>query len=116
MQPYDIPAQNTVIRRLCAALLACTMITACSKDSAKATGRANTKIKTDDSAAGSVDLGDANYKPGTVTAVGSVHGTIKLDGPPPADSATITKDEKVCGTKAPSAYNASGKGLGGAIV
>jgi hypothetical protein len=116
MQRHEIPAQKTVIRRLCAALLACTLIAACSKDTAKATGRTNSKVKTDDSAAGSVDLGESNYKPGTVTAVGTVRGTIKLDGPPPSDSTTITKDEEICGTKASSAYNASAKGLGGAIV
>jgi hypothetical protein len=75
-----------------------------------------TRRKTNDSAAGSVDLGSVDYKPGAVSAGGSVVGTIKLDGQPPTDSAPIKVDTKVCGTKAQPSVEATPKGLSDVIV
>lgn len=121
MNSSIIRAKEVFTRRSGAALLACALaggFSACSKDAAQPATKSRfaARARTDDSAAGSVDLGEASYKPGTVTAFGTVRGTIKLDGPPPADTLAITTDQKICGTKAPSAYSVSPKGLGGAIV
>jgi hypothetical protein len=62
-------------------------------------------------------LSSGTYKPTTLTSVGSVSGTIKLDGAPPAPP-EITTDQKVCGTKADSPAETSPKtgGLAGVVV
>ena len=110
------------LRRFAAAVLACAVIAACSRDSAPAqrvgSARKSAVTKTDDSAAGSVDLSSGDYKPSTLSSVGNVAGTIKLDGTPPVNAPDITVDEKVCGTKAESPVVSSAKtgGLAGAIV
>src|SRR5206468_642051 len=72
--------------------------------------------KTEDSAGGSVDLGSAGYKPGTVAAVGSVSGTITLDGPPRSDVVALPANQPVCGKSAPGPVTATAKGLSNAIV
>lgn len=109
--------------RLVAALFACLVVNAAcsSKDSAPATRTASTRptgsrAKTNDSAAGSVDLGGGDYKPSTLTAIGGIKGTIRLDGTLPTDAVAPATAEKVCQTKgAPTAGSSKG-GLGDAIV
>ena len=78
----------------------------------------STTAKTDDSAAGSVDLGGSSYRPGPLGATGSVAGTIKLDGTPPPGPAKTTIDEPVCGTKSDSPVTVAPKtgALSNAIV
>jgi plastocyanin len=79
--------------------------------------RPTSSAKTDDSAAGSVDLRGPAYKPEKLAAVGSLSGTITLDGPAPSDTAPpITVDEKVCGTRAETSVEASAKGVGNVVV
>jgi hypothetical protein len=111
---------ETLVRRARAALLACLLAGGCSKDSAPASRTASArpaaKLKTNDSAAGSVDLGGSAYKAAPMAAVGLLAGTIKLDGAAPVDSVPITVDESVCGTKAESPVTATAKGLAGVIV
>jgi len=63
-----------------------------------------------------VDLASPAYKPGPLSAVGSVSGTIKLDGVVKTDTTPITLDQKVCGTHVPSAIDATPNGLGDVIV
>lgn len=48
--------------------------------------------------------------------MGSVSGTIKLDGVVKPDTTSITIDQKVCGTHVPSAVEATPNGLGDVIV
>lgn len=72
-------------------------------------------MKANDSAAGSVDLTGPAYTPGALAAVGSLSGTIKLDGVSPADSA-ITSDDKICGTTAQSEVNTNPKGLADVMI
>lgn len=101
------------------AVLFALVIAGCSSEAAKAPGgsaKRASRARVNDSAAGSVDLAGPAYKPGPLGAVGAVSGTIKLDGPPPADSAPITVDTKICGTKAEGSVDATAKGLGDVIV
>jgi hypothetical protein len=92
--------------RLIAALLATLLAAACSEDSPSArgatpsAGAANrtSAHKTDDSAAGNVDLGSAKYSVNpSLGATGSVHGTIKLEAPSRADSNGSAS--RICGSK-----------------
>ena len=95
------------------------MAAACSGDSTSAGRKAASlthRGKTNDSAAGSVDLGSVDYTPGALSAVGSVVGTIKLDGEAPPESPPITVDTKVCGNKAQPSVEATPKGLSDVIV
>jgi hypothetical protein len=99
------------------AVLLAIFAVACSKDASPAKSRSSTPAKTRDSAAGSVDLGGPAYKPGPLSAVGSLSGTITLDGVARVDSVPANVTEKVCESKpvkttAPS----SAKGLGDVIV
>jgi hypothetical protein len=92
---------------------------ACSKDApagSPAKTRLSTKAKTDDSAAGTVDLGGTAYKVGPLGAVGSIAGTIKLDGAPRKDSVPVTVDQPVCGKMAEGPVVASDKGLSNSVV
>ena len=83
--------------RLIAALLATLLAAACSGDGPSARGatpssgtaKRTAAHKTDDSAAGNVDLGSAKYRVNpSLGATGSVHGTIKLEAESRADSNT----------------------------
>jgi hypothetical protein len=103
-------------------VLAAALLCACSNDSTPdAQGKSARKTpsrrdRTNDSAAGSVDLASPAYKPGPLTSIGSVSGTIKLDGVVPTDTTPITIDPKICGTRVPSAIDATPTGLGDVIV
>jgi hypothetical protein len=106
-------------RRSFAVLLAVAVAGACSKD---APAGSATKARTasaankDDSAAGTVDLGGVAYKPEPLTAVGSIGGTIKLDGLPRKDTIPVTLDQPVCGQSVEGPVVASDKGLSNAVV
>jgi plastocyanin len=92
---------------------------ACSSDAlpvkrAPSTKGATTKIE--DSASGAIELGGGSYTPGNLSAVGSVAGNIKLDGPVPRDTTTVTSDQRACGTTPEAAIVATSKGISNAIV
>jgi hypothetical protein len=109
---------ETFARRGCAVVLALLLI-GCSRDAGPAKGatsRVATRTRTNDSAAGSVDLAGPAYKPGPLAAIGSIAGTIKLDGVARVDSTPITVDPKVCGTKVESHIDATATGLSDVIV
>jgi hypothetical protein len=96
------------------------LVSACSGDSSateRGKARSTTKrARINDSAAGSVDLASPAYKPSPLSAIGGVTGTIKLDGVAKVDTTPITVDQKVCGTRVPSAIDATPTGLGDVIV
>jgi len=112
--------------RLLTVLFATLFLVACSGDAApvkrgkptNATSSAkNAANKIEDSAAGSVDLGKRGaYKPAALSAVGSVGGNIKLDGPAPRDTTTITTDQPICGMTPEPSTVATAKGVSNAIV
>lgn len=109
------------MRRSGAALLASLLLLACSKDATPTARAASAKpgasrAKTNDSAAGSVDLGSLGYKPSPLTSVGSISGTVSLDGAAPTATVPIAVDQKVCGTQADNPVEASPKGLADVIV
>ena len=112
---------HRTVARCRAFLLVFTFLTACSGDSsafsdekaAKASGK---RARVNDSAAGAVDLASSGYKPSPLSAVGTVSGTIRLDGAVKVDTTAITIDQKVCGTHVPSAIEATATGLGDVIV
>src|SRR5581483_7708647 len=95
---------------------------ACSKSEPRATSRSSSvragagANESTDSAAGSVDLGSTSYRPGSLSAIGSLTGTVKLDGTPSDTALAVTKDQNVCGTKAEGPVTASNKGLADAVV
>lgn len=93
----------------------------CSKEPAppkQATGLPTTAAKTDDSAAGTVDLGSMAYHAVPMTAVGSVTGMITRDGSAPlvSDTATGTPDKQICGKKVETVTATTSKGLANAVV
>jgi plastocyanin len=107
------------LSRLVTALFATTFVLACSGDAAshkRAPSTAAAATKIEDSAAGSVDLGSGGYAPGRLSAVGSVSGNIKLDGPVPRDTTTIAGDPAGCTTTPEAATVATPKGVSNAIV
>ena len=107
------------LSRLFTALAATTFALACSTDAAPPKRAPSTKVATtkiEDSAAGAVDLGAIGYAPGNLSAVGSVAGNIKLDGSPPRDTVTITRDQSICGRAPEAATVATAKGVSNAIV
>jgi hypothetical protein len=95
-------------KRFFAALLATLVAAACSSDSPSARGATPSSKtpkaaahKTDDSAAGNVDLGSGKYRPNyALGATGSVRGTIKLEAPSRPDSSVASR---MCGSKAAAA-------------
>jgi plastocyanin len=110
-------------RRLVAALFAIAAggaVAACSSDRAPgakaATARAESSAKTDDSAAGTVDLGGTAYTPETVASPGSVSGTITLTGGARTDTLPVTVDQPVCGKSVDGPVTATAKGLSNSVV
>lgn len=111
--------KEPVSRRAVAALLALGVLAACSDGSplSRRNGsRISVTAKTDDSAAGSVDLGNANYTVSPVAHGGKVSGTIRLDGAPPIDSDVVTRDQRICGTHATGRITATADGLADVLV
>ena len=68
--------------------------------------------------AGSIDLPSVAYKPVPLGSVGTVVGTVEIDGNAPADSIiTPTKDQSLCGTAYPdSSIILRGRSLANAVV
>ena len=109
--------KDLVPQRLVAALVAWTLVSGCSDGSGhRSSSRISVTEKTDDSAAGSVDLGGVPYAVAAVKSPGSVTGTIRLDGAPPIDTSTITQDQKICGTQVTGRINATPAGLADVLV
>jgi hypothetical protein len=65
--------------------------------------------QTKESAGETIDLGTDAYKPGAVSAVGGVKGTITLGPSVTVDSMAVTSDQSVCGTKAHSSVEIGAK-------
>jgi len=67
---------------------------------------------------GSIDLPSATYKPVALGSIGTIGGTVEIDGDAPADSVvTPTKDQQQCGTAYPdSSIILRGKALANAVV
>jgi hypothetical protein len=85
----------TVVRRCTSILLASALFGACAKDSSPAkrgTAAASSSPKTDDSAAGSIDLGGAPYSVSNLASVGSVSGRIRFPDAAPPDSASLASE------------------------
>jgi hypothetical protein len=70
------------------------------------------------SAAGSVELRSVAYRPVSLPAVGSIAGSVQIDGDVPADSiVTPAADQETCGTGYPdSSIVHQGKALGNVVV
>jgi hypothetical protein len=100
------------------ALLAIAALSACSKDSPGATRhRFHLPFtKTNDSAGGAIDLSTTSYSPSKLSAVGSLSGTNKLDGPPPPATIPLPFDQNICGKTAEAPVSATSKGLSNAVV
>ena len=106
-------------RRIVAALLAIIAAAACSKDRSRSNASRSVgvrSVKTRDSAAGSVDLGALGYKAEPLSAIGSISGTIKLDGGPRKDVEPVTVDQPFCGKAVDGAVSATARGLSNSIV
>lgn len=57
---------------------------------------ASSKRDSRDSAAGTVDLGGTSYRPGPMSAVGSVSGVVRLKGDVPDDTAVTASGQPAC--------------------
>ena len=107
------------VRRVLALFFMGTLAAACSKDSTsgKSSGaRRSAAAKSDDSAAGTVDLSADGYRVGPMSSMGAVSGTIGLNGPPPSPTVPVTTDQKLCGTSAEGPIVANAKGISNAVV
>jgi hypothetical protein len=89
--------------------------TACSDDSGAGSAQARTARG---SAAGAIELPSVTYKPVALTSVGTIEGTVEIDGDAPADSiVTPTVDQEPCGIGVPdSSIARRGSALGNAVV
>lgn len=87
---------------------------ACSADPSH-TAQARTARGT---SAGSIELPSVAYKPVALASIGSIAGTVEIDGSAPADSiVTPTKDQELCGTAYPdSSIVLRGKALANVVV
>jgi hypothetical protein len=109
-------------RRFLPALFAILAASACGRSDASAKGPGSSsrtpagRAKIEDSAGGSVDLGAVGYTPGTLTAVGSIAGTVKLDGAPRLDMVTLPPNLPICGKIAAGPVTATANGLSNAVV
>ena len=112
--------KDFVAQRAAAALVALVALTACSDGSPLSRRNSSSRIsvsgKTDDSAAGTVDIGASSYTVAPVARGGTVSGTIRLDGAPPIDTTAGTKDQKLCGTHATGRITATSEGLADVLV
>jgi hypothetical protein len=98
-----------VARRFAAVLIAATLL-ACSGAESKSERWRASFPKPQDSSAGSLDLGVASYQPSKLGAVGTVAGTVTLDGSAATQEVvTVTKDQRVCGLSAPGAFETNAK-------
>lgn len=90
---------------------------ACSERPARSEDAHRPGQRTEDSSAGTVDLGSLPYEPENVKASATVSGTITLDGPPRQDVDPVTRDQATCGTSAPGAVITAGSNdLSNAVV
>jgi hypothetical protein len=89
--------------------------TACPDDRGDGTAQARTARQ---SSAGAVELPSVAYKPVTLGSVGSIEGTVEIDGEAPADSVvTPSVDQEPCGTGFPdSSIVRRGSKLASAVV
>ncbi|HVX41937.1 MAG TPA: carboxypeptidase regulatory-like domain-containing protein [Gemmatimonadaceae bacterium] len=109
-------------RRNAAALLL-VLLAACSGGDARAgkSGGDETPSAshfTEDPSVSAVKIASAAYKPAaSLGAVGSLSGTITLNGAPPPDTVKVTKDSAVCGATAAPRVTVDAKGdLSNAVV
>jgi hypothetical protein len=89
---------------------------ACSQDASPRKRGAASSRRTQDSAAGTVDLGHTTYRPGTLSAVGTVSGVITLEDVAPTSAATVPTDQRVCGTTVEPMIEPGAKGLSNTVV
>jgi hypothetical protein len=90
-------------------------IVGCSDDRGASTAQARTARG---SSAGAIELPSVAYKPVTLASIGTIEGTVEIDGDAPADSVvTPTVDQEPCGTGFPdSSIVRRGSALGNAVV
>jgi hypothetical protein len=87
----------------------------CSRD-AEQTAQARTAAHR--SAAGSIDLPSVAYRPIDLAAIGTISGTVQIDGDPPRDSVVLpSSDREICGAGYPdSSIVHRGNTLANAVV
>ena len=102
---------KVIVARRFAAVLIATSLLACSGDGPKVSDRLRAQLPNpQDSSAGSLDLGSSSYQPGQLGAIGTVAGTVTLDGSAATQEVvTVTKDQRVCGLSAPGAFETNAK-------
>ena len=105
--------------RAALALFGIVVALGCSGDSSANADRppVSSTPRTRDSSDGSVDLGGKGYTPAAMSRAGSLAGTITLEGNLIADSAQVTLDQPVCGTRVRGAVETGAqRSLSNAIV
>jgi hypothetical protein len=80
-------------------LFALICVSSCAGDGSSKRGsddNGSTKRGDRDSAAGTVDIGGTSYRPGPMSAVGSVSGVVRLKGDVPGDTAVTASGQPAC--------------------
>jgi hypothetical protein len=97
------------VKFLAVVLFAITL-SGCSGDS-KAGNRLRAELpKREDSSAGLLDLGASSYQARKLGGVGTLAGTVTLDGSAATqEMVPVTKDQRVCGLSAPGAFETNAK-------
>jgi len=95
------------------------VVAACGGEARGKTETKSAERRVPDSSGGSLDLGSNGYRSTSLSNPGSVIGTVKLDGEPPASKDTVAldaADRAVCRTSAPAPVASTKGGLGNAVV
>ena len=94
--------------------LICSGLFACSGDASR-TAQARTAHRT---SAGSIELPSVAYRPVALASIGTIAGTVEIDGSAPADSiVTPTSDRELCGSAYPdSSIVVRGSALANVVV
>jgi hypothetical protein len=102
---------KVIVARCFAAVLIATSLLGCSGDDSQAGDRFRAAFpRREDSSAGTLDLGGASYQASKLGAVGTVAGTVTLDGSAAMqEMVPVTKDQRVCGLSAPGAFETNTK-------
>ena len=97
-------------------LVTAALAAGCSDSAARSEPSRQPPRRTQDSAAGAVDLGSMPYEATSVTNGATISGTITLVGGPRKDTDAVTRDQATCGTSVPGAVETSGTDLSNAVV
>lgn len=102
--------------RLLPLLITAALASGCSDSAARSEPSRHPARRTQDSAAGAVDLGSMPYAATSVANGATISGVITLASGPRKDTDIVTRDQATCGTSVPGAVETNGSNLSNAVV